>query len=80
MQIPPCQTVFCLILTQTSSFENYLFVPGPLGGLKSVQGDVSGHTDSIGSFERIFVFRPKMDFFPRGNSRVFFVKNDQILK
>ena len=27
-----------------------LFVPGPLGGLKSVQEDIYGHTDSIGSF------------------------------
>ena len=28
----------------------YFFVPGPLGGLKSVSGDVFGHTDSIGIF------------------------------
>ena len=31
------------------------------------------------AFKRIFVFRPKIDFFPRGNSMVF-GQNDQILK
>ena len=34
----------------TLSFVGYFFVPVPLGGLKSVSGDVFGHTDSIGSF------------------------------
>ena len=27
----------------------FFFVPGPLGGLKNVSGDVFRHTDSIGS-------------------------------
>ena len=29
-------------------------------------GDVYGHTDSIGSFEKNTLFGPKIDFFPRG--------------
>ena len=31
------------------------------------------------AFKRIFVFRPKIDFFPKGKPRVL-VKNDKILK
>ena len=38
---------FCLTLTLTSSFVGYFYVPGPLGGLKSVSGNVFGDTDSI---------------------------------
>ena len=41
------QGIFCLTLTLTSSFVGYFFVPGPLGGIKSVSGDIFGHTDSI---------------------------------
>ena len=51
------------------SFVGYFFVPGPLGGLKSVSGDVFGHSHLIGS--RIFVVGPKIYFFVRGRSRVF---------
>ena len=42
--------MFCLTLTLTSSFVGYFLLPGPLGVLKSVSGDVFRHTDSIGSF------------------------------
>ena len=34
----------------TSSLVGDFFVPGPLGGLKSVQRDVFGHGESIGTF------------------------------
>ena len=57
------------------SFLGYFFVPAPLGDIKRVSEDVFGSTDSIESFKKIFVFRPKIDFLPRGNPR-FLVKND----
>ena len=46
----------------TSSFVGYFFVPGPLGGLKSVPGDVFGDADSIDTLPWIFVGGPKMFF------------------
>ena len=43
------------------------------------QGMFSDTLIRLEAFKRIFVFRPKFDFFPRGKSRVL-VKNNQILK
>ena len=43
VQITPREIIFFLTLTLISSFVGYFFVPGPLGGLKSVSGDVFGH-------------------------------------
>ena len=54
-----------------SSFVGNLFVAGPLGGLKSVSGSFSDTLIRLEAFKRIFVFRPKIDFFPRGKSMVF---------
>ena len=77
-----------IVLTKIFLFNSHpdfifcgsFFILGLLGGLKSVSGDIFGHTDSIGSFKkRIFVFRPKIDFL-QGVSQCFLAKNDQILK
>ena len=43
------------------------------------QGTFSDTLIRLEAFKRIFVFRPKIDFFPRGKSMVL-AKNDQILK
>ena len=43
------------------------------------QGTFSDTLIRLEAFKRIFVFRPKMDFFPRGKSMVF-AKNDKIFK
>ena len=56
-----------------------LFCRWSLGRPKTLSGDVFGHTDSIGSFKRIFFLRPKAIFvlipknyfFPRGRLGVF---------
>ena len=53
VQIIPWQRIeriFFFALILTPSFLGYFFVPGPLGDLKRVSGDVLGSTDSIGSF------------------------------
>ena len=73
-----------LVLTQkckkvTLSFVGYFFVPCPLGGLKSVPGDVFRHAELINTFTGIFLRGPKIDFFLRGGTGNF-AKNDQILK
>ena len=43
-----------------------------LRNLKSVSGDVFGHTDSNERFEKntVFAFCPKIDFFPKNRYRV----------
>ena len=43
------------------------------------QGRFSDTLIRLEAFKRIFVFRPQMDFFPRGKS-LFLAKNDQSLK
>ena len=43
------------------------------------QGTFSVTMIRLEAFKRVFVLRPKIDFFSRGRSRVL-VKNDQILK
>ena len=59
----------------------YFFVSGPLGGLKSVSGDVFGHVDSIGSFKKNICISSKNRLFSKGSvSPGFLVKNGQILK
>ena len=48
VQITPWQKigrVFFFALILTPSFLGYFFVPGPLGDLKGVSGDVFGSTD-----------------------------------
>ena len=78
MQITPWQKtkrIFVFALMHAPSFLGYFFVPVPLGDLKRVSEDVFRSTDSIGSFKKIFVFRPKIEFLRRGNPR-FLVKND----
>ena len=40
----------CFNPKMTSSLVGDFFVPGPLGGLKSVQGNVFGHAESIDTF------------------------------
>ena len=54
----------------TPSFVGYFFVPGPWRGPKRVSGDVFGHTDSIESFLKNIVFRPKIDFLARDKPTV----------
>ena len=69
MQITPWQKIeriFVFAFMQSPSFIGYFVVPGGLGDVKRVSGDVVGSTDSIGSKKRIFLFRPKIDFLPRG--------------
>ena len=39
-----------LVMEKVSWKSKFFFVPGHLGGLTSVSGDVFGHTDSILSF------------------------------
>ena len=43
------------------------------------QGTFSDTMIRLEAFNRIFLFRPKIEFFPRGTSMVF-RQNDQILK
>ena len=50
----------------TSSFVGYFFVPGHLGGLKSVPGDVLGHAESIATFFMKNVWGSKNRFFSSG--------------
>ena len=53
VQITPWQRIeriFVFALILTPSILGHFFVPGPLGRLKRVSGDVFGSTDSIGSF------------------------------
>ena len=47
----------------TSSFVGYFFVPGPLGGLKRVPGDVFGYAESIGTYSMKILGGPKIEFF-----------------
>ena len=55
------------------------FVPGALGDLKSVSGDVFGHSDSFESFYKNICISSKNQFFFEGVSPWFLAKNDQIL-
>ena len=67
----------------TSSFVGYFFVPGPLGGLKSVPGDISDTLIPLALFSWIFVGGSLIEFFPmgeRGGGTGGWGKNDQILK
>ena len=49
----------------------YFFVPVLLGGVTIVLKDVLDTLILLEAFKRIFVSGPKIDFFPRGYSRVF---------
>ena len=60
--------ILCSTLSLLSSFWVFFFVPGPLGGLKLSQGTFLDTLTRLEAFKRIFVFRPKIDFFPRGKS------------
>ena len=64
------ERIFVFALIPTLSFRAYFFVPGPLGDLKRVSWDVFGSTDSISAFKIIFVFRPKIDIWPRGKHMI----------
>ena len=44
------ERILVFALMHAPSFLGYFFVPGLLGDLKCVSGDVFGSTDSIGSF------------------------------
>ena len=75
MQITPWQKkkierIFVFALILTPSFLGYFFVPGPLGGLKPVSGDVFGSTDSIGSFKENIYFSSKNQIFAKGKYMV----------
>ena len=59
VQKKPWQRIFCLTLTLTSSFVGYFFVPGPLGGIKSVPA-------SIESFKKNICILSKNQPFPKG--------------
>ena len=48
----------------TSSFVGYFFVPGPLGGLKRVPGDVFGYAESIGTYSMKIFGGSKKGIFP----------------
>ena len=50
----------------TSSFVGYFFVPGPLGGLKRVPGDVFGYAESIGTYSMKIFGGSKNRIFPLG--------------
>ena len=63
--------MFCLTLTLTSSFLGNFFVPGYLGDLNSVSGDMFGHTDLIGSLKKNICISSKNRLFPRGKSMLF---------
>ena len=76
-----------LTLTLNSSFVGYFFVPGPLGGLKSVSRVIFGHTDLIGNFSiNICIssknlglahgFWPKMTKFSSRHFLLFYVPKD----
>ena len=52
-------------------FLGLILCPWSLGSPKKcLVLSVFGHTESMESFKRIFVFRPKIDFFPRSKSMV----------
>ena len=63
------QRIFCVTLTQTSSFVGHFFVP--CEAYKVAQGTFFDTLFRLEAFKRIFVFRPKFNFFPRGKSMVF---------
>ena len=66
VQITPWQRIFCLTLTLISSFLGYFFFPGPLGGIKSVSGDIFRQTDSIESFKKNICISSKNRLFGKG--------------
>ena len=53
------------------NFCGLFLFPGPLGGLETVSRDGSDIPIQLEAFKTIFVFRPKIDFFPRAKSTVF---------
>ena len=74
------ERIFCFVVILAPSFLGYFFVPGPLGDLKGVLGDVFGSTDAIESFQRNVCFFVQKSTFFQGVSHLFWVKKDQIFK
>ena len=68
------RNIFFLILTLASSFVGYFFVPGPLGGLKSVSGDFFVHSHSIGSLKKNIYILSKDRLFSKGLVQGFWSK------
>ena len=67
----------------TKSVVGYFFVPGPLGGLKSVLDDVLGHAESIATFFLKNVLGSKNRIFSSGGVGAIspiLTNFDQILK
>ena len=80
MQITPSQRIERISsfpLIQSPSFLGYFFVHGPLGDLKRVPGDVCGHSDSIGSFFKDYLFFVQKSTFCQGVSLWLLGKNEK---
>ena len=56
-----------------------ILYPVPLGGLRSIPGDILGQDGSIEALTGIFFLGPKIEFFAKGGWGQK-VQNDQILK